>query len=116
MELCTRCKRFDIQSFSKGAFFRTYNLSEVVNAEANGCIFCRLLLESLQATMIDSLTLEDTSGLIASRKVFFWVKQAESNVGGLGITHLCATVLKDQDDIFNSVRHIVSFHVAADPG
>lgn len=124
MALCTRCERFDIYSFSNGFFSRTYDFSgvnlSVVNG--NGCSFCRLLLESLEATEYISF------GERGIRRAFewpphlrvqFWITRSQASViggSGLRMTHLNAAIGEKCSSIESSRSEIISFHAAADPG
>ncbi|KAK1760456.1 heterokaryon incompatibility protein-domain-containing protein [Echria macrotheca] len=52
MALCSRCQRFDIQAFAPGRVGRSrgYPLTAVKQAAADGCCFCKLVLESFRMT------------------------------------------------------------------
>jgi hypothetical protein len=123
MALCTRCERFDLQSFTKGFFSRTYDFSAVnIHAVSDSCSFCCLLLESLDITAYTSLgerSLRSPFRLPPRLLIQFWTTPSQDSlIGGSGLrmTHLNAAIGERWWGIQSSAEEIISFHTEADPG
>lgn len=129
--LCSRCKKFDVQSFAHGSPLRGYAVKTVIDSAASGCTFCSLLLESVSARRMGNVVIADarqSSSLLKqiwrsvrpnAPMIYFYITQSkdlpDEEPKPLGMTHLNA-VAGWSVWYLELSQNVVVFHTAADLG